>query len=159
MLLLVLKVGGDRYALDVRQIVEVLPMVSVSPIPLAREDVAGVIEYRGAQVPVVDMSQWLCRRPSPRRLSTRMILVHHPDSSDRLVGLIVEKTTETMRREASDFVDASVGIDMAPYSGPVTRDAQGLVQWLDLGRLLKGRLPVTPSVPLPDSSWTTSYSS
>ena len=159
MLLLVLKVGGDRYALDVRQIVEVLPMVTVSPIPLAREDVAGVIEYRGAQVPVVDVSQWLCGRPAPRRLSTRVILVRHPEASDRLLGLIVEKTTETMRREANDFVDAGVGSEIAPYSGPVTRDAQGLVQWIDLGRLLKGRIPATPSVPLPDSSWTTSYSS
>src|SRR5688572_14410489 len=133
MLLLVLKVGGDRYALDVRQIVEVLQMVSVTPIPLASEDMAGVIEYRRAQVPVIDLSQWLCGRPAPRRLSTRVVLVRHPDASERLLGLIVEKTTETMRREAKDFVDAGLGSEIVPYSGPVTRDAQGLVQWIDLG--------------------------
>ena len=159
MLLLVLKVGRDRYALDVRQIVEVLPMVTVNPIPLASDGVAGVIEYRGSAVPAVDLTQCLYGEPAQRRLSTRIVVVRHPDASGRLLALIVENTTETLRREAKDFVDAGVGIELAQYIGPVARDAQGLIQSIDLGRLLTGRAIDAQSVPARDRSWTTSYSS
>lgn len=159
MLLLVLQVGRDRYALDARQVVEILPMVTVNPLPLAEEGVAGVIEYRGASVPVIDLSQRLYGRPARHKLSTRIIVVCHPDASARLLGVIVEKTTETMRGEPKDFVEAGIGGEPAPQLGPITRDSQGLIQWIDLRRLLTGRISDPPAAPAMGRSWTTSQSS
>ena len=81
MLFLLFELGNDRYALDVRQIAEVLPLVAVKQIPRAPQAMTGLFNYRGAPVPVIDLSQLTLGRPSARRLSTRIVLVHYPDAS------------------------------------------------------------------------------
>jgi chemotaxis-related protein WspB len=138
MLFLLFQIGQDRYALDARQIVEVLPLVSITPLPQAPIGVAGVFMYRGVPVPVIDVNQLTMGSPSHSRLNTRLVVVHFPDSEGqtRLVGLIAERATETMRREASDFAASGVENDQAPYLGPVTTDASGLVQRMDVEKLL-----------------------
>ena len=138
MLFLLFELGNDRYALDVRQIAEVLPLVAVKQIPRAPRAMTGVLTYRGAPVPVVDLSQLTLGRPSLRRLSTRIVLVHCPDETGRthLLGLIAERATETMRHEPSDFVPSGVTDAGAPYLGPVVGGARGLIQWIDVRTLL-----------------------
>jgi chemotaxis-related protein WspB len=148
MLLLILQVAGDRYALDAREIVEVLPMVAINPLPLSADGVAGVIDYRGASVPVVDLSQSLYGHPTQSRLSTRIVIVGHPDGRSRLVALLVERATETMRRETTDFMETGVSSG-APTArlASVTRDTHGLVQWFDLARLFAGHDEAVPPTP------------
>jgi chemotaxis-related protein WspB len=138
MLFLLFQLGQDRYALDVGQVAEVLPLVSLKQIPQAPSAVAGIFDFRGAPVPVIDLSQTALARPAQRRLSTRIILAHYPDGNGgkRLLGLLAEKVTQTMRREPSDFVAAGVDNDDAPYLGPVVSDARGLIQWVEVDQLL-----------------------
>ena len=138
MLFLLFKLGNNRYALDVRQIAEVLPLVGVKQIPKAPHAMNGLLNYRGAPVPVVDLSQLTLGRPSARRLSTRIILVHYPDQTGRtrLLGLIAERATETARHEASDFAPSGITNAGASYLGPVVTDAYGQLQWIDVRTLL-----------------------
>lgn len=138
MLFLLFQLGKDRYALDVGQVAEVLPLVSLKRIPQAPPAVAGVFDFRGEPVPVVDLSQMALGRPAHRRLSTRIILAHYPDAHgvQRLLGLIAERVTETMRRDPSDFVTSGVDLDAAPYLGPVASDARGLIQRVAADQLL-----------------------
>lgn len=65
-------------------------------------------------------------------------MVHYADSQgrDQTLGLIAEHTTETMRRDADEFVDAGVRQDETPYLGPVTRLRDQLVQWVEMDDLL-----------------------
>jgi len=145
MLFLVFQVGAHRYAIDADRVAEVLPLVAITAIARAPEEVAGVLVYRGAPMPVVDLSQLLEGRPAERRLSTRIVVVHYPVGKDgakggtRLLGLIAEKATETIRREAVDFVDSGVVNDRAPYLGAVAPDPHGMVQRVDIARLLTTR--------------------
>src|SRR3979490_171358 len=106
MLFLLFELGKDRYALDVRQIAEVLPLVGVKQIPRAPQAMTGLFNYRGAPVPAIDRTQLTLGGPSARRLSTRLVLVHYPDESGRahLLGLIAERATQTARHEPSEFV-------------------------------------------------------
>src|SRR5580704_4819047 len=138
MLFLLLELGDDRYALDARQVAEVLPLVSITRLPQAPPSVAGILNYRGAPVPVIDVSQLIVGRPAERRLSTRIVLVHYPDAGGerRLLGLIAERCTHTVRREETDFAASGVSSDGAPYLGPVATDARGLLQWVDARTLL-----------------------
>jgi chemotaxis-related protein WspB len=138
MLLLVFQLGADRYALDAGQVVEVLPMVSFKPIPQATRGVAGVINYHGGPVPLVDLSELALGKSSRLRMSTRIILVNYlePSGDTHLLGLLAEQTTETIRRTEADFVDSGVAVDSAPYLGPVTSDAQGIIQKVEVNRLL-----------------------
>ena len=138
MLFLLLHLGSDLYALEAGKIAEVLPLIGIKQIPQAPPGVAGVFNYRGTPVPAIDLSHLVLGRPAPRRLSTRVILAHYPDAAgnERLIGLIAERATETMRREPSEFVRAGVDNDATPYLGPVVTDARGLIQWIDIATLL-----------------------
>jgi chemotaxis-related protein WspB len=138
MLFLIFELGKDRYALDVRQIAEVLPLLGVKQIPKAPQAMTGLFNYRGAPVPAIDLSQLTLGRASAPRLSTRIVLVHYPDETGRthLLGLIAERATQTARHEPSDFVASGVTNAGAPYLGPVATDARGLLQWIDVRTLL-----------------------
>lgn len=138
MLFLVIELARDRYVLDVSQVAVVLPLVAIRTIPHAPPAVAGILNYRGAPVPVIDVSQLMLGRPAERRLSTRIVLVHYPDADGRprLLGLIAERATQTVRREAADFVASGVTSEGASCLGPVAADARGMMQRLDARTLL-----------------------
>jgi chemotaxis-related protein WspB len=138
MLFLLFQVGNDRYALEASHVVEVVPLLSLKTIPAAPKGVAGLFNYRGRPVPVVDLCQLTRNQPAHERLSTRIIIVHHPDSlgQNHLLGLIAEQATTTVRKEAGDFTDASVRLGNAPYLGPVIMDGPGVIQWIHERHLL-----------------------
>jgi chemotaxis-related protein WspB len=142
MLFLLFEMGNQRYAMDVRQIAAVLPLIAVRPLPQAPEAMEGLVTYRGAPVPVIDVSRLTLGRPSARRLSTRLVLVNYPDQAGRihLLGLIAERATRTVRHAPSDFVASGVTPDGAPFLGPVATDGAGLLQWIDVQTLLPAPL-------------------
>ena len=138
MLFLLFHLGAQRYALDVGQVAAVLPMVAIRPIPHAPPGVAGLINYHGAPLPVIDLSALTLGQPAPRRLDTRIVLVHYHQGVDaaRLLGLIAERATETARLDCADFVPSGVTTPAAPHLGTVTAAAQGLVQRIEVNQLL-----------------------
>lgn len=138
MLFLAFQLGRDRYLLDVAEVIEVLPLVQWKTIPHAPPGIAGVFNFRDTPVPLVDLSALALGRPAAARLSTRIVLVRYPlaTGESRLLGLVAENATETIRRDPGDFTSAGVATDAAPYLGPVARDAHGLLQWVAPARLL-----------------------
>jgi chemotaxis-related protein WspB len=138
MLFLLMQLDGNRYALDIRQVAVVLPLVNLRGVPGAPAAVAGIIDYGGAPVPVVDLAQLLANRPAHRRLGTRIVLVHYGER--HVLGLIAERATETVRREASEFQPSGITRSEPPHLGPVALDAAGPVHWIDVSRLLPAPL-------------------
>lgn len=138
MLFVVLEIGGARYAIDASQIVEVLPLLRVTPVPEAPRGVAGVFNYRGGPVPVVDLSEVILGRPAVARYSTRLVLADCADDRGRwrLLALMAEGATATLQREAADFVPSGVSITGARYLGPIATDADGVIQRIDPARIL-----------------------
>jgi chemotaxis-related protein WspB len=141
-LFLLFHIGRDRYAIDATQVAEVLPMVALKGIPQAPPAVAGAFRYRGAPVPAIDLSQLALGRAASRRMSTRIVLVHYEAgrAGRRLLGLIAEHVTGTIRRDAADFVPSGVSGGPAPYLGPVADDPQGMIQRIELQALLPAPL-------------------
>jgi chemotaxis-related protein WspB len=138
MLILLLQLGNDRYALDTSRVVEVLPLVEFNQLPQAPRGVAGVFNYRGRPVPVLDLSELVLQRPSSEWFSTRIIVVNCPGATgeNQLLGLIAESATELLRCESRDFESARVRIPAAPYLGPLATDAHGVIQWLRVDQLI-----------------------
>src|SRR5438105_11295634 len=77
MLLLTFKIGSDRYALPASQMIEVVPLVSLKKIPQAPPGVAGIFNYHGQPVPVIDLSELTIGIPAQARVSTRIILINY----------------------------------------------------------------------------------
>src|SRR5450432_366256 len=138
MLFLTFQLGKDCYALDTAHVVEVMPRVTCKEIPQTPPGVAGVFNYHGGPVPLIDLAALSLGRPSRAQMSTRIILVNYiePNGETHLLGLLAEQATDTIRREKTDFVDAGVSADGAPFLGPVTKDKRGLIQLIEPGKLL-----------------------
>jgi chemotaxis-related protein WspB len=141
MLFLLMQLDGDRYAVDIAQVAEVLPLVTLRAVPRAPLGLAGIVDYGGSPVPVIDLSQLLANRAANRRLNTRLVIVHYTAGESRhLLGLIAERATETMRRDPKDFQDSGVTSASPPHLGPVALDSAGPVHWIDVDRLLPALL-------------------
>jgi chemotaxis-related protein WspB len=137
-LFLLFELGRDRYALESGGIVQVLPLVDIKRIPRAPAGVAGVFNYQGVPVPVIDLSELALGRPALSRFSTRIVLANYVDDAGEthLLGLIAERARETMRREPADLRASGIANDSTPYLGPITSDERGLIQWVEVNRLL-----------------------
>lgn len=137
-LFLLFRIGTDRYAIDANEVAEVLGLVSLKRIPAAPQWVAGLLARRGHMVPVIDIAAMTTGQQAALVASTRTVLVHYrrDGQTPRLLGLRLEGVTDTLRCEPAEFVPAGVDAGTAPWLGPVRRDAAGIVQWVDVQRLL-----------------------
>ncbi len=138
MLLLCFSMGDERFALEASNVQELVPIVHMKKIPTAPEWVAGVMCYHGQTVPVIDLCALHLARDSVRQMSTRIILVHFTahDKAKHLLGLLAERVTETLRRRAEDFASTGVQTPDAPHLGGITSDQNGMLQWVDVDKLL-----------------------
>lgn len=128
-MLLQLRLGGDRYVLDARWVVEVIPRVALKQLPRVPPWVAGVMNYRSVPVTVIDFSRLAEGAGAAAALSTRIVVLDCPTDggTGRRIGLLVEGATELLRACDLAFLPGAEVAD-APYLGRVAGDAQGLIQ-------------------------------
>jgi chemotaxis-related protein WspB len=138
MLFVLFQLGKNRYALEASRVVEVVPLLALKPFPQSPRGMAGIFVYRGQPVPALDLCELTVGRPALEHLSTRILIIQHhtPAGESRLIGLIAERVTGTLRREEKDFVNAGGQPAVATFLGPVLMDEQGLIQLLDAQKLL-----------------------
>ena len=142
MLFLLLQIGEARYALETTDVLEIVPCVGLRALPGAPSGVAGLLDYHGAPVPVLDLGEMVAGEPVPRRFSTRLILLRLPaqpgETAPRTVGLLAERATSLLQREPADFAHTGLRLPDAPCLGPVTTDAAGFIHRVRVDKLLTG---------------------
>jgi chemotaxis-related protein WspB len=141
MLFLVFSLGNDRYAVDATQVVEILPLVNRKSLPGAPPGVAGIIDYRGNPAPLLDLSELVLGTPCRKWMSTRIVMINYLDADPpRMLGLLAEGATGTIRLDERDFLPAGLTTDDAPYLGPIANSAEASLQRIDLRHLLPGHI-------------------
>jgi len=142
MVALLFEVDGQKYGLDVNQVVKVLPAVRLRQLPRVPDCVAGVFRYRGAMVPVIDLCQLIKGRPAAPLLSTRIILVRHPGPSGegRVLGLLAERATDTLDTGATEPLSSGVATPEAPYLGGISTSGGEMVQYVRVEHVLPADL-------------------
>lgn len=137
MLLVLFRIGAERYGLDARSLVEVLPAVALRPQRGAPAGCAGLLAHRERTIPVIDLSLMATGKPAAQRLSTRIVVAHYrsgPPGSR--IGLLVEEATDAREVAAEQLVDPGIATPDAPYLGKVVGEGEQLVQVVELDRLL-----------------------
>ncbi len=122
-------VDDNRYIIAINQISEVVPFVYLKTIPALPDYAAGLLDYHGESVPVIDLCHLLSNRPCNRKLSTRIILVAITvkDRGKRLLGFLVERATETFAVNSDKFVVPGLhNVDLS-FIGPVVSDECGVI--------------------------------
>lgn len=138
MLFILFRSGKERYALEASHVIEVIPCLPLRPQPGTPEYVAGIFNYHGAVVPVVNLGTLTLGVPCQERLSTRIILIGHTlkDGARKVLGLIAEAVTDTVEKEPAEFAAAGVMTGQASYLGQIALDDGGMVQRVLPGQLL-----------------------
>ena len=138
MLLLLFEIAKGRYALDVRQIIEIVPLVNLKQIPAAPGYVAGLMNYRGEGTPVLDLNQLVNSVPFENSLSTRIIIIKYPvaGKGDLPLALIANNVTETVRTKLTQPPPAGVLMDKALYDDGVIPETSAMIQFFVVKKML-----------------------
>ncbi len=143
MLYLVFGASPRRFAIAGAQVLEVVPLVPLRPLPETPPEVAGIFRYRGNPTPVIDLTRLLDERSSADRLSTRIIVVAYrrPGVEGTFpLGAIAERMTDTLRIAEDELASSGLGSAEAPYLGKIATQSGELVPVIDVERLLPPEL-------------------
>jgi purine-binding chemotaxis protein CheW len=99
--LLAFRLDQQMYALPVEPIVQIIPMVTITPLPQVSDTVEGVINVRGGVVPVVNMRRHLKLPYVAPKLHTPILLTH---MGEWTVGLIVDEVVDVYSLSPSQIV-------------------------------------------------------
>ena len=135
MLVLMCEAAGNRFAVDARQVVEVVARVRLQSVPNGPDWLAGMCVYRGRVTPVIDLSYVVAGEATAARWSNRIIMLRvGEETSSALCGLIVAKVAVTQAASDPAPAGASAAAGVSPW-GPLRLDADGMYQMLELPRL------------------------
>lgn len=91
--LILLEVAGADFCIDIRSVREIRGFTASTPLPQAPDFVLGVINLRGAVMPVLDLRARLGLGKTEASGRHVIVVVHH---EDRPAGLLVDAVQETM---------------------------------------------------------------
>lgn len=129
---LVLRLDRHRLALPAEAVVQIIPMVTITPVPQLPTAVAGVINVHGSVVPVVNLGYHLGLASCTCELYTPIILV---TLGEHTVGLIVDEVLDVVGLAAGLALPADKmlpeGLREAPVVQGLADVGDGLVVILD----------------------------
>ena len=130
--------GGAEYAIDIMLIREIIQPQKITPVPKAPAFIEGVIELRGAILPVVDLRKRFDLPAPPPVRATKYIIVI---VDGRTVGLVVDSVGEVLRLARSDltagpFTEGRPWGEASKVFAGVCRRGGRIIMVLDLERIL-----------------------
>lgn len=129
------RVGGELYAIDIMKIKEIIRPQKLTPIPKAPAFIEGVINLRGAVIPVADMRKRFDQPAGQQDRKNRIIIC---SLSGKIIGLLVDEVTEVRRYTRQEITPAPQflkGPEAAYFHGVARRD-DDFIMLVDLEKVL-----------------------
>ena len=129
------RVGDQMYSLDILRIKEVIRPLKLTPVPKAPLFIEGVINLRGAVLPIVDLRKRFDQPVGVADSKTRILICV---LSGKIIGLIVDEVVEVKsfsRNEIQPAPRFTKGLDVDYFIGVCQRD-DDLVMIMNLERIL-----------------------
>lgn len=98
--LLTFELGSEEYAVDILRVQEIRGWTSATPIPNTPSWIKGIINLRGAIVPIVDLRERFGMAVAPYGPTTVVIVLRavHEDK-ERVVGVVVDAVSDVCSLE------------------------------------------------------------
>ncbi len=132
-------VAGSDYGLPILKVREILSYEGSTPVPGTPESIRGVVNVRGAVVPVVDLAVKFGRGATDATKRTCVLVVEAVSGGENLtVGLLASAVNEVVELAAGDVepppaFGSGVKVD---YLLGLGKTVAGFVLLLDLDRVL-----------------------
>lgn len=138
MLILGLSIGNERYGIEAKRVIEIVPLISLKKVPLAEKSIKGIFNYRGHPTPVIDLCQLFEHRDCNDSLSTRIIIVEYKALSglSRPIGLIAEFITDVIKCEIQAMENSGIQKDSNDFLGLIYTHNKEIIQIIDTNKVL-----------------------
>jgi len=141
MLLLIFYVKEDCYAIDSSHVKEIVPLLKLQSIAKAPEYVAGLLNYRGISVPIIDLCLFLKNKKSNHFYNSRIIIVNYESEYGKgLLGIVAENVTDVVRQDVTELKSSGVKLTTSPFLGKIVLNEKGMIQTIKLEKLLTKEL-------------------
>jgi purine-binding chemotaxis protein CheW len=129
---IVVRVGELRCALTLDAVIEVLPIVAISPLPRTPDVIEGLIDVRGTLVPVLSLRTRLSIRGRPPEPDDHLVLCA---VAGRTVGIWVDHAEDVTAVDPADL-DSTADLAAADFLPGVARLHDGLLLVYDIRTFL-----------------------
>jgi len=129
------RIGSEMYALDIMRIKEIIRPQRLTSVPKAPPFIEGVINLRGAVVPVIDLRKRFGQSATGNERRSRVLVCA---LAGKIIGLMVDEVAEVRRYTRQEIQPAPQflrGRGSEFFLGVCRRDDQ-LVMLLDLEKIL-----------------------
>jgi len=100
-------VGGELFAIGILRIKEIIEYGGITTVPMMPACIRGVINLRGAVVPVLDLSARFGRAPATATRRTCIVIVEVESAGEAQdIGVIVDAVNEVLEIPGSDVEPA-----------------------------------------------------
>lgn len=130
---LVFDVGGQRYGIRHRAVTEVVRAVSIAVLPKAPAVIEGVINFRGAVVPVLDIRTRFRIARKAAEPSDHLIVAK---AGPRAVAVRADRALDLITIDDADVEDSQIAVPVAEYVAGIAKLPDGLVFIHDLATFL-----------------------
>lgn len=105
--------AGERFALPLGSVREILKIAPVTEVPRARPYVLGILSVRGRITTVIDLRRRLRMPPAEETKQSRILLV---DAGEEVIGLLVDEVHQVYRLHEEEMeLAAVVAGDLSEY--------------------------------------------
>lgn len=132
--------GGETYGIEILRVQETIALPEITPMPRTPVHVRGVINLRGAIVPVLDLRAKFGGDPTELGAFTVVVVVN---AGRRTAGILVDSIADVLSigsEEIDDTFDECLEIDTDLLKG-LARTTEELVLLLDIERLVATATP------------------
>lgn len=101
---LTFQLGGEMFAVGILNIKEIIEYGSVTEIPMVPPFIRGVINLRGAVVPVIDLASRFGGKRSEVSRRTCIVIIELAEGEERQdIGVVVDSVSEVLEIPASEI--------------------------------------------------------
>lgn len=132
------ELNQEHYGVEILRVQEIKGWDQVTPIPNTPPHVCGVLNLRGAIVPIVDLRLFFDMPFEPYTKTTVVVVLRVEDVTSRTVGIVVDAVSDAHNvhpdeiRETPDFGD----VVTTNFINGITRIDDNMVMLLDIDKLL-----------------------
>ena len=147
MLYLRFNLDGQEYAIDTSNVIEIAPLVKIKKGPGNASYIAGIMNYRGKPIPVMDLTMMILGREFSPSMNTRIIITQVNDNNTpRLVGVITEHINGVINKDEIEFFNSNNVSGNAAYLGNIAIDQKYMIQTVLIENLLLDKLNDMPNL-------------